>query len=45
MAKGSLFKEVAKDGAVSWRVRVDMMDPVSTRGGSSLHRSAPPDGR
>ncbi len=29
MAKGSLFKEVAKDGTVSWRVRVDMVDPVT----------------
>lgn len=29
MAKGSLFKDVAKDGTVSWRVRVDMVDPVS----------------
>ncbi len=29
MAKGSVFKEIAKDGAVSWRVRVDMVDPVT----------------
>lgn len=29
MAKGSLFKEVGKDGTVSWRVRVDMVDPVT----------------
>jgi integrase len=29
MAKGSLFKEVAKDGTVSWRVRVDMVDPMT----------------
>jgi integrase len=31
MAKGSLFKEVAKDGTVGWRVRVDMVDPVTGR--------------
>lgn len=29
MAKGSLFKDIAKDGTVSWRVRVDMVDPVT----------------
>ena len=29
MAKGSIFKEVAKDGTVSWRIRVDMVDPVT----------------
>src|SRR5579864_8201484 len=29
MAKGSVFKEAARDGTVSWRVRVDMVDPVS----------------
>src|ERR671931_1657737 len=29
MAKGSLFKEVGKDGTVSWRVRVDMVDPMT----------------
>ncbi len=27
MAKGSIFKEVGQDGTVSWRVRVDMLDP------------------
>lgn len=29
MAKGSIFKDVAKDGIVSWRVRVDMVDPAT----------------
>ena len=29
MAKGSIFKEVARDGTVSWRVRVDMVDQAT----------------
>jgi len=29
MAKGSVFKDVAKDGTVSWRVRVDMVDSAT----------------
>lgn len=29
MAKGTIFKEVAKDGTVSWRIRADMVDPVT----------------
>ena len=28
-AEGSVFKDIAKDGTVSWRVRVDMVDPVT----------------
>jgi integrase len=29
MAKGSVFKDVATDGSVRWRVRIDMVDPVT----------------
>jgi len=27
MANGSIFREIGQDGTVSWRVRVDMVDP------------------
>ena len=29
MAKGSIVKDVAKDGSVSWRFRVDLVDPAT----------------
>jgi len=31
VAKGSIFKEIGKDGTVSWRVRVDMVDQATGR--------------